>query len=69
MEFVFVPKSIIILLQTMNKIITLQDNEQIRTISSDTAKKRILIVDDEPDITLTFKIVLENTGLYDVYDT
>lgn len=51
----------------MNKIITLQDNEQVTTISSDTDKKRILIVDDEPDITLTFKIVLENAGLYDVY--
>jgi CheY-like chemotaxis protein len=50
----------------MNKIITLQDNEQVTTIS-DTTKKRVLIVDDEPDITLTFKLVLENTGLYDVY--
>jgi two-component SAPR family response regulator len=26
-----------------------------------------LIVDDEHDITLTFKIVLQSTGLYDVY--
>jgi CheY-like chemotaxis protein len=26
-----------------------------------------LIVDDEPDITLTFKVVLESTGLYDVH--
>jgi two-component system, OmpR family, response regulator ChvI len=51
----------------MSKIITLQDNEQITTVSSDTAKKRVLIVDDEPDITLTFKIVLESTGLYDVH--
>jgi len=50
----------------MRKIITLQDNEHITRISG-SAKKRILIVDDEPDITLTFKIVLESTGLYDVY--
>ena len=50
----------------MSKIITLQDNRQIITISSST-KKRILIVDDEPDITLTFKVVLESTGLYEVY--
>ena len=51
----------------MSKIITLQDNnKQIITISNST-KKRILIVDDEPDITLTFKIVLESTGLYDVH--
>ncbi|MGC2427530.1 MAG: response regulator [Nitrososphaeraceae archaeon] len=26
-----------------------------------------MIVDDEPDITLTFKIALEGTGLYEVY--
>jgi hypothetical protein len=38
LKFVFVFKSIIILLQTMNKIITLQDNEQVTTIS-DTTKK------------------------------
>jgi len=50
----------------MSKIITLQDNKQIIKISNST-KKRILIVDDEPDITLTFKVVLESTGLYDVY--
>jgi two-component system, OmpR family, response regulator ChvI len=50
----------------MSQITTLQANKQIIT-TSNTSKKRILIVDDEPDITLTFKIVLENTGLYDVY--
>ena len=51
----------------MSKRITLQDdNKQIIT-TSNYSKKRILIVDDEPDITLTFKIVLESTGLYDVY--
>lgn len=50
----------------MSQITTLQANKQIIT-TSDSSKKRILIVDDEPDITLTFKIVLESTGLYDVY--
>jgi CheY-like chemotaxis protein len=52
----------------MNKIITLQTNfKQIITTISNSSKKRILIVDDEPDITLTFKIALESTGLYEVY--
>ena len=52
----------------MNKIITtLQANKQIITTISNSSKKRILIVDDEPDITLTFKIALESTGLYEVY--
>ena len=50
----------------MSKIITLQANRQIITILN-SSKKRILIVDDEPDITLTFKITLESTGLYKVY--
>jgi DNA-binding response OmpR family regulator len=50
----------------MSKIITLQANKQIITILN-SGKKRILIVDDEPDITLTFKIALESTGLYEVY--
>jgi CheY-like chemotaxis protein len=50
----------------MSKIITLQANRQIITVLS-SSKKRILIVDDEPDITLTFKISLESTGLYEVY--
>lgn len=34
-------------------------------------KKRILIVDDEPDITLTFKKILEEIGLekqVDIYN-
>ena len=45
----------------MSKIITPQANfKQIITISN-SSKKRILIVDDEPDI--TFKIALESTGL------
>ena len=51
----------------MSKIITLQANRQIITTISNSSKKRILIVDDEPDITLTFKIALESTGLYEVY--
>jgi DNA-binding response OmpR family regulator len=51
----------------MSKIISLQANfKQIITILN-SSKKRILIVDDEPDITLTFKIALESTGLYEVY--
>ena len=50
----------------MSKIITLQANRQIIT-PLNSNKKRILIVDDEPDITLTFKIALESTGLYEVY--
>ncbi len=29
-------------------------------------KKRILAVDDEPDVTLTLKLSLEETGLFDV---
>jgi CheY-like chemotaxis protein len=29
-------------------------------------KKRILIVDDDPDITKTFGLVLEDSGVYDV---
>jgi DNA-binding response OmpR family regulator len=50
----------------MSKIISLQANRQIIT-PLNSNKKRILIVDDEPDITLTFKIALESTGLYEVY--
>ena len=48
----------------MNKTTTLQVNNQIILNS---IKKRILLVDDEPDITLTFKIALESTGLFEVY--
>jgi two-component system, OmpR family, response regulator ChvI len=29
-------------------------------------KKRILAVDDEPDVTLTLKLILEGSGLFDV---
>jgi two-component system, OmpR family, response regulator ChvI len=66
MEFVFAFKSIIKVLQDMTQLTTLQASKQIIT-TSNTCKKRILIVDDEPDITLTFKIVLESTGLYNVH--
>jgi two-component system, OmpR family, response regulator ChvI len=37
------------------------DNQQ-----STQEKKRILAVDDEPDLTLTLKLALEGTGLFDV---
>jgi len=50
----------------MSKIISPQVNKQIITILN-SGKKRILIVDDEPDITLTIRIALESTGLYEVY--
>ena len=56
MEFVFVFKSII---KDMSQITTLEANKQI-IITSDSSKKRILIVDDEPDITLTIMIVLQS---------
>ncbi|MDQ3839156.1 MAG: response regulator [Thermoproteota archaeon] len=32
-----------------------------------TRKKRVLLVDDEPDITETFTLALEDSGLYEVY--
>jgi two-component system, OmpR family, response regulator ChvI len=51
----------------MSKITTLQDNNKQIISTSKYGKKSIMIVDDEPDITLTFKIALESTGLYDVY--
>lgn len=51
----------------MNKTITLQNNNQIISTIFNSSKKRILLVDDEPDITLTFKIALESTGLFEVY--
>jgi CheY-like chemotaxis protein len=53
----------------MNKTTTLQDNNQIiiLTTLNSSIKKRILLVDDEPDITLTFKIALHSTGLFEVY--
>jgi hypothetical protein len=52
----------------MNKTTTLQDNNQIiiLTTLNSSIKKRILL-DDEPDITLTFKIALHSTGLFEVY--
>jgi CheY-like chemotaxis protein len=31
-----------------------------------TGKKKILLVDDEPDITETFSLALEDSGLYEV---
>jgi two-component system response regulator ChvI len=34
--------------------------------STQKLKKRILTVDDEPDVTLTLKLSLEETGLFDV---
>ena len=34
--------------------------------STQKLKKRILAVDDEPDLTLTLKLALEGTGLFDV---
>jgi PleD family two-component response regulator len=50
----------------MNKTITLQANDQIILTVLNSSKKRILLVDDEPDIILTFKIALESTGLFEV---
>jgi len=52
----------------MNKTTTLQANNQIiiLTTLNSSIKKRILLV-DEPDITLTFKIALHSTGLFEVY--
>jgi CheY-like chemotaxis protein len=32
-----------------------------------TRKKRVLLVDDEPDITETFGLALEDSGLYEVF--
>jgi CheY-like chemotaxis protein len=32
-----------------------------------TRKKRILLVDDEPDVTETFSLALEDSGLYEVH--
>jgi CheY-like chemotaxis protein len=53
----------------MNKTTTLQANNQIiiLTTLNTSIKKRILFVDDEPGITLTFKIALHSTGLFEVY--
>jgi CheY-like chemotaxis protein len=42
--------------------ICLNDN----ALTSQNTKKRILVVDDEPDITLTLKAGLEIVGLFDV---
>jgi DNA-binding NtrC family response regulator len=42
--------------------ICLNDN----ALTSQNTKKRILVVDDEPDITLTLKAGLETVGLFDV---
>jgi two-component system aerobic respiration control sensor histidine kinase ArcB len=43
-------------------LIISNDNQQ----SKQKEKKRILAVDDEPDLTLTLKLALEGTGLFDV---
>jgi CheY-like chemotaxis protein len=37
-----------------------------KTVTSQNTKKRILVVDDEPDITLTLKAGLQIVGLFDV---
>ena len=42
--------------------ICLNDN----ALTSQNTKNRILVVDDEPDITLTLKVGLETVGLFDV---
>jgi DNA-binding response OmpR family regulator len=44
-----------------DELIISNDNQQ-----STQGKKRILAVDDEPDLTLTLKLALEGTGLFDV---
>jgi DNA-binding response OmpR family regulator len=44
-----------------DELIISNDNQQ-----STQEKKRILAVDDEPDLTLTLKLALEGTGLFDV---
>jgi CheY-like chemotaxis protein len=52
----------------MNKIKTPQDNSKISsTTIVNSSKKRFLLVDDEPDITLTYKMALESSGLFEVY--
>ena len=37
-----------------------------KALTSQRSKRRILAVDDEPDITLTFKVGLEDGGLFNV---
>jgi PleD family two-component response regulator len=61
--------TIINVITVMNKTTTLQANNQIiiLTTLNSSIRKRILLVDDEPDITLTFKIALHSTGLFEVY--
>jgi two-component system, OmpR family, response regulator ChvI len=52
----------------MNKVKALQDKNEISSINIVSSnKKRILLVDDEPDITLTYKMALESSGLFEVY--
>lgn len=52
----------------MNKIKALQDNNESSSINIVSCnKKRILLVDDEPDITFTYKMALENSRLFEVY--
>jgi two-component system, OmpR family, response regulator ChvI len=43
-----------------------QDPSSIEKPPAVTRKRRVLIVDDDPDITKTFGLVLEDSGLYEV---
>ena len=43
----------------------MQKNERQKNLS--TSHKRILVIDDDPDITLAFKVGLEDYGSFDVY--
>ncbi|MFY9567148.1 MAG: response regulator [Nitrososphaeraceae archaeon] len=47
--------------KTKSKMTSQHQNEQ-----QESTKKRILVVDDEPDITFTLKEGLEKSGLFDV---
>jgi DNA-binding response OmpR family regulator len=43
------------------------EGEKTKEPSPSSSSKRILIVDDDPDITLAFKVGLEDDGSFDVY--
>jgi CheY-like chemotaxis protein len=43
-----------------------QDPSSLEESQLDAKKRRILIIDDDPDITKTFGLVLEDSGLYQV---